>query len=217
MRRLIVVTDQGTATAFASLFDQVLEYPNEIKKDDVVLFEGGTDVNPEMYGQQKGLHTQHPDRDRDQREKLFFIKAQKAGAACLGICRGSQFLTVMCGGKLIQDVTGHCGSHSIFYSSEGIPDIRSLLVTSTHHQMCYPFDLPEKDYFILGWASERLSKYYLNGENKEEVEPPGEPEIIWYPKKRSLAIQGHPEYMGDNDPFPVYCRNLVKTYIFGDK
>lgn len=213
MRRLIVVTDQGTATAFASLFDQVLEYPNEIKKDDVVLFEGGTDVNPEMYGQQRGLHTQHPDYDRDLREKVFFLKAQKAGAACLGICRGSQFLTVMCGGKLIQDVTGHCGSHNMSVWEDDPPVIR---VTSTHHQMCYPFDLPKEDYEIIGYAIPHLSKHYLNGNNKEEVEPPVEPEIIWYPKKRSLAIQGHPEYMGKDEPFPVYCRNLVKKYIFGE-
>ena len=209
-RRLIVVTDQGTALAFSELFDQVLENPDKIEKEDVLLFEGGTDVDPEYYGQKRGGRTQFPNHDRDLREKVFFLKAQKAGAACIGVCRGSQFLTVMCGGKLIQDVTGHCGTHSMMpYSEEHI-----IRVTSTHHQMCYPFDLPQKDYDILGWSYPSLSKHYHNGDNKEEVEPPVEPEIIWYPKQRSLAIQGHPEYLGKNDPFPVYCRNLVKKYIF---
>ena len=211
MRRLIVVTDQGTALAFSELFDQVIENPDKIEKDDVLLFEGGTDVDPEYYGEKRGSRTQFPNHDRDLREKVFFIKAQKVGAACIGVCRGSQFLTVMCGGKLVQDVSGHCGTHSML-TADG-----SMQVTSTHHQMCYPFNLFYNDYLILGWAREHLSKYYHNGENRHIAEPPVEPEIIWYPKQRSLAIQGHPEYLGQNDPFPVYCRELVTSYIFGDK
>jgi hypothetical protein len=82
--------------------------------------------------------------------------------------------------------------------------------------MCYPFDLPVDDYYLLGWAATRYSKHYWNGDNKEEVEPPVEPEIIWYCKTRSLAIQGHPEYMGVNDLFPSYCRKLVERFIFGE-
>ena len=201
---LIIPTDCGVSRVFLPLVDSVLEYPDKITKNDIVLFEGGTDVNPSLYGDPKGSRTGFSDHQRDAKEWKFFNLAQEAGAFCLGICRGAQFLTALSGGKLFQDVTGHTSDHAIL-TDEG----KEFYVTSTHHQMCNPFNLPDGYFELIAWSIPRRSKYYLKGEDKEVEEPPVEPEIIWYPKTRSLAIQGHPEYLVDNATYPVFCRNLV--------
>jgi hypothetical protein len=205
--RLIVSWDYGTSPVFEDMFDSVEFEPGYLTKDDVVLFEGGTDVDPALYGQKLGSRTDNPDRRRDAREKNLFEEAQKVGAACIGVCRGAQLLTVLSGGKLVQHVTGH-GSPHMMITDKG----QQIPVTSTHHQMCNPFDMPKEDVYFLGWAKDRLSKSYLDGDNKE-VDVPLEPEILWFPKTRSLAIQGHPEYVGKNTPFPIHCRKLVSMFI----
>jgi hypothetical protein len=43
-------------------------------------------------------------------------------------------------------------------------------------------------------------------------------EIVWFPKTRSLAIQGHPEYFqSPNALFVLYCRYLVHHLILKEQ
>jgi GMP synthase-like glutamine amidotransferase len=155
---------------------------------DTLLFTGGADISPSLYGEKKGLYTQI-NYNRDIKEQEIFNK--NLNKPKIGICRGSQFLTVMNGGKLFQHVSNHTisGLHSI------ITDGGNFEITSTHHQMMNPFNLPDEDYEMIGYSKIRRSDTYLNGDNEECKLPPVEPEIVLYPKTKSLCIQGHPEYM----------------------
>jgi putative glutamine amidotransferase len=76
---------------------------------DGLIVAGGPDVEPVRYGEEPGVHTQPPNRDRDESELLLLTEAIDAGMPVLGICRGMQLLNVLRGGTLHQhlpDVVG---------------------------------------------------------------------------------------------------------------
>ena len=99
--------------------------------DDVILvvFTGGHDVTPAFYGEQANPQTGNL-QARDVQEAAIFDKAVKLKKNIAGICRGSQFICAMSGGKLVQHVTNHGGNHNV-----RTDDGRLIEVTSTrHHQ-----------------------------------------------------------------------------------
>ncbi len=148
-RRLLTLSNQGVKDQIEHLFDSCRPYREGmgLTSDDVLLFEGGTDVDTKYYMQPKGKYTQDPDTARDFHEKKAFISIQAAGGACYGICRGSQFLTVMNGGQLVQHVSGHGGPHHLLDTFDGVP----IVATSTHHQMMAPMNTNHK---LLAWTNE---------------------------------------------------------------
>jgi hypothetical protein len=220
MKRLVMVSTQGCDRVFEDCFDKVefISRDTIFNKDTTIMFEGGTDVNPALYGEQHGMCTSQSDKRRDAFEGDVFRTAHRAGASFIGICRGAQFLTVMAGGSLIQDVGNHNHNHEIRVIGGCVEGLSRIWVTSTHHQMCNPaLSLKEGDeYILMGWADPCLSRYYLDGMNKHLPKLEVEPEVIWYPKTRSLAIQGHPEYLEKTSVFSTYSRNLVRELIFGE-
>lgn len=189
------------------------------KKDDVdlLLFTGGEDVDPSHYDENKGKYT-FSNINRDQLEISLYNKYIYLPK--LGICRGAQFLTVMSGGKLIQHVEGHdLGHHYIDSNNELLLNYMSsksgLYVTSTHHQMMYPYNLDKNSYQLIGWSKKFLSNIYLNG-NDENIELPDyflEPEIIYYKRHKALAIQGHPEYNNATMEFKLACISLINYLL----
>ena len=115
----------------------------------------------------------------------------------------------MNGGLLVQNVRGHAtfGTHQI-----GTPyDFESYEITSTHHQMQYPFNLDSHDYDLLWIANPRRSEYY---EGDQIAEVPYEPEIVLYHvqgKPKCLAIQGHPEMMRQEAPVLEMLNRLINN------
>lgn len=76
---------------------------------DALIVAGGADINPELYGQLPGPHTETPRPDRDVFEFELTRAAYAMHVPFLGICRGSQMLNVALGGTLIQhlpDIVG---------------------------------------------------------------------------------------------------------------
>ena len=178
---------------------------------DLALFIGGQDVLPSLYGEELGANTQCS-KDRDDYESKYMYNRLSTHTPKLGICRGAQFLTVYAGGKLIQDVSGHAGiaSHPITFAPQyGIGEIP---MTSTHHQMMYPYDLREDKYDVIATSTYYLSNKYHDG-NNENIELPDnfmECEIVHYPHRNSLAIQGHPE----SDSYYSDYKNIILDLIF---
>ena len=101
------------------------------------------------------------------------------------------------------------GMHEIQFADGDV-----ALATSTHHQMMYPFNVGGHQ--IIAWASRPLSDgYELDDNTKLEKMPSNkEPEIVYYPKTRCLAIQLHPEYM-DKSSRVVYKLNELLNQKFG--
>jgi hypothetical protein len=183
--------------------------PETQEEADVVIFSGGRDVAPAMYGCLPHPATDaDPERDRLEAEVFARIRPDQLA---LGICRGAQMLCVLNGGILVQD----CKNHYLRGAFHDITDGRQRYpMTSTHHQMQYPFLLPPNDYTLLWWA-DRLSGVWEG----DRIDPApilerGEPEIVVYHrpgKPVCLAVQGHPERMLCS-PTAAFIYRLICEY-----
>lgn len=111
---------------------------------DLIIFTGGSDVNPAYYGEQP-----HPSVSfsaaRDSAEfgilrRLlnFNLLGEHKRPFMLGVCRGLQILNVALGGSLVQDLysedRGHKYIHSLTFSNPEHPLAWLQTVNSLHHQ-----------------------------------------------------------------------------------
>ncbi|HET8689262.1 MAG TPA: gamma-glutamyl-gamma-aminobutyrate hydrolase family protein [Methanosarcina sp.] len=174
---------------------------------DLVCFTGGEDVTPSYYGAGKHPRT-HNSELRDQIEKRLFQQAVSMGIDMVGICRGGQFLNVMNGGKMYQDVSRHTQDHVIVdrFTNERI------FATSTHHQMM----IPGPGSVVVATAMQGGFKEYVTEEGeivreKEEENLP-DTEIVYYDKTASLCFQPHPEF--GTLELQEYFKNLLSRIFF---
>jgi gamma-glutamyl-gamma-aminobutyrate hydrolase PuuD len=224
-KKILLVNDMGSYfSPFEHLGMKAVSDLQELKDNPdsiaLVVFTGGHDVSPGLYGKNPHPRTMASAR-RDATEVDVFNLARGNNIPMAGICRGAQFLCVMAGGSLVQDVTNHAGGqHTInveWPGKEGDPGVIS--VTSSHHQMQYPFDLPKAEYKILGWGTDTRSSHYamdnktvlLRAEASEQLK--SEPDVIWYPTINALAAQYHPEWMDEDSGGFLYFKELVSHYL----
>lgn len=166
---------------------------------DFVVFTGGADVSPHLYGQQKHARTR-TDPSRDMGEKALFEFCVKNGIPMVGICRGAQFLHVMNGGELYQHVSGHTGAHDIIdVTTSDRTVVRN--VSSTHHQMLKING--KMDLIAIAEDVATLREFGPNSEGATMIETKAgrsiidpEVEACFYKDTMSLCFQGHPEYKG---------------------
>lgn len=159
---------------------------------DLIQFTGGSDVTPQLYGE--GKHrTTWASAERDRGEAIVFEVGRQYGIPMAGICRGGQFLNVMCGGKMWQDVDNHgiSGTH-IAHCHVTDADIQ---VTSTHHQMMIPG--PTGD--IIMTAAEATRKESCNDIGRvltRIVQPDEHSDIegVHYIHENVMCFQPHPEF-----------------------
>ena len=207
-----------TGSSYTSWLKDV-ELVKEIKDADLVMFTGGEDISPALYGELEVGKETYVNVSRDRVEERMFHEALELGIPMIGICRGGQLLNALSGGKMIQHVTGHHSPHTI-KTSEG----EFYVMSSCHHQMMYPYHLEEKeDFELLAWSADPQSRTYLNGKNEEWEDEEtemllcesafAEPEIIFYPKTKCLCIQGHPEFSQVPDQTIKYLLKLVDTLL----
>jgi putative glutamine amidotransferase len=69
---------------------------------DGLIFSGGADLDPALYGQQAHEATSGVSRERDHAELALLTAALERDMPVLAICRGSQVLNVARGGDLVQ-------------------------------------------------------------------------------------------------------------------
>lgn len=194
---------------FASMFTRCipLEADSLITPEDVVFFDGGTDVDPALYGELPHVATGPSDRTRDKREKEAFVRAQAVKARCFGVCRGAQFLCVMSGGKLVQHVSGHQSGHMIIANSGD-----AIYSESSHHQVMWPYEIP---HVLIAWADQNAQqRFVVSDEYGKTFEDDRLPEMIYCKDTRSLCIQGHTEWMSTKDPFSSFTKQLVREFLF---
>lgn len=169
-------------------FEQGFVGARSVEDADIVCFTGGEDVDPSLYGQEPH-RTTHFNPARDGRESQIYGEALALRKPMVGICRGAQFLNVMNGGKLWQDVNNHAigGGHDILLTST---NTIYKEMTSTHHQQM----VAAEDGEILGLAC--LSTKKSNDKEVLERDKPemDDQEIVWYPDTLSLCFQPHPEF-----------------------
>lgn len=80
-----------------------------IDKLDGMLFSGGADVEPALYGAEREPECGPADQARDVVEMSLMDACMKRRMPVLGICRGCQLINVALGGTLVQDVPKRYG------------------------------------------------------------------------------------------------------------
>ena len=197
-------------------FNQVFDSGVEVVADEVskslaaLVIWGGADISTGLYDEDGGKWT-HANRDlsaRDKKEVDACKAAIAQGIPIIGVCRGAQLLCALAGGKLIQHVEGHNGGDHAITTSDG----REMRTSSVHHQMMYPYAVKHE---LLAWSKTPRSYLYCfnnKDEPKRHLEHP-EAEVVWFPEIKGLAIQGHPEFMREDEEFVSYCMELVRKYI----
>lgn len=157
---------------------------------DLIQFTGGEDVTPMFYNESPHPQTYY-NPERDQYEADIFYNALALGKPMAGICRGGQFLNVMCGGRMFQHVTKHCQDHLITDVESG----ELILVTSTHHQMMRP----SRYGHVVAYANQNSVKEHVENNKIVTIIEANEwqdIEVVEYPHERVLCFQPHPEFPG---------------------
>jgi putative glutamine amidotransferase len=131
---------------------------------DGIIFSGGSDLDPTLYG-----HEPHPETtlirpERDRGELTLIAAVLERDIPTLAICRGMELLNIACGGTLEQhlpdrtDEVHHKGGHGVYASHEVSikPDSKlgeilgsSAVVRSHHHQAP---DVVGRDLIEVAWA-----------------------------------------------------------------
>jgi len=183
------------------------EVVNDIGKATILQFVGGADISPSMYKRKR-----HPstisDWKLDKREEYFFKYGILHNLPMAGICRGGQFLNVMCGGELYQDVDNHTISGT--HSCRDVLTNKIFEVTSTHHQIM----VPGVDSIVLGVSRESTYKIYFDRWHHERKIDTKmyDNEIILYKKRKTLCFQPHPEFPKYPELRKIYFEYL-NTYL----
>ncbi len=225
MERKIYIVDGGMGMGAGTWMGT--KFVKNMEDADLVVFTGGQDINPSLYGEPRHPLTHYSQR-RDDYEVTEFKKAQSMGKNLLGICRGAQLLCAMAGGKLVQHQENN-GSHVVHRNDiEFGPD--EYLVTSCHHQAQYPWGLPYGDWTLLGHSIDQ-SFFHEDGNKKELLEGMAhvcewgggragnslvEVEDVYYGKIKALAIQSHPEWCSKDSPTIAHYRKLLDAMEAGD-
>lgn len=201
---------EGTGTTYP--FDKVFPQGKNLSKGfdgvDAVVLWGGTDIHPSYYKQQAHpsnqvrLHKTPSARDRF--EWKVMRQAKSLNIPIIGVCRGAQFVCAFAGGSLIQHMSGHHSPHYITTNSG-----ETMLTTSCHHQMMQP---DKVEHELLAWSTEKRSHFYED-DRSINLDLDVEPEIVYFPQVRGLAIQGHPEWAQDSERFVSYVNELVRSHL----
>ena len=202
MKKVYVLGHESDADWLIPLYDEIhiisyLEHPGDIvAKVDLLIFTGGQDISPSLYGEY--YPEIHFSPDRDAREVAWFKWAVEHNVPMFGICRGMQLLNALTGGKLIPDVNNHYQNHSVHtHFSKEVSMFHEFQVNSIHHQMC----IPPKTARLLAWARYQAFQDGI------------EPEALWFPTVRALGVQWHPEMMDTDSKATQFIYSQLVKYL----
>jgi putative glutamine amidotransferase len=180
--------------------------PEELEEGGCLVVWGGGDISPSLYKKEVSKYTGASAilSHRDYVEWNLMKRAKELEMPIIGICRGAQMLCALAGGFLIQDVTNHTRSHAV-----ETEDGKKFIVSSLHHQMLCPFEVDHK---LIAWSANRLSDHYMDV--NESVEMATEPEFVWFPQNKGIAIQWHPEFMPVSSHANEYVKKSIEKLVF---
>ena len=196
-----IATEPGVEVVKLSFHDQ---NATDVESCDGILFSGGEDVHPALYGKPEfvenyGLKEIIPARDQFEYEVIE--KALEAKKPVLGICRGLQLINVYLGGSLLPDIPSlsRSNAHGKISGQDQLHEIRVESLSMLHE--------------ITGRGKGQVNSAHHQGVDKPagklKISAFGEPSIIeameWEnPLHKSwlLLVQWHPERMQDlSSPF----------------
>lgn len=211
-------TPSNGIEGFNSLFtkSKVLNNEKTLTGIDALILWGGSDIATSFYNEKPydTYQSAYPSK-RDLFEWELIRRAFKKGVPIIGVCRGAQMMCAFAGGKLVQDVTHHQASHPVVtYDGKTFHNTKSA-----HHQMLFPYDLPEEDYEILATVDKNRSNRYAGLSIEEKTlfttNEQLEPECVFFPGIKGFGVQGHPEWENHSD-YQKWLEVEVLVRLFGE-
>jgi len=154
---------------------------------DGLVFAGGSDLDPALYRAAPHPETTGIRPERDAGEAPLMAAALQRDAPVLGICRGMQLMSVVCGGSLVQhlpEAVGH-DDHRAADGSYALHKVRLqpgsrahsilgdlLSVPSYHHQGI----ASAGSLTITGWAHDETPEVVENPDARFAVG------VLWHPE-----------------------------------
>jgi putative glutamine amidotransferase len=155
---------------------------------DGLVFSGGSDVDPEMYGQEPHPETKDVVPERDRAEMALLQQALARDLPVLAVCRGSQVLNVARGGDLVQHLPEVVGDEKHKHTPGAFADHDVSLEAGTRLSELLGERAPVKSHHHQGLG--RLGSGLREAARAED----GTLEAVEDPSKRfALGVLWHPE------------------------
>lgn len=192
---IVAIERAGGIPVILPITEDIETLTTLIEKLDGVLFSGGSDIDPNFYGEYPrfGLGMIEPKRDIHEvrlAQKVLF----ETTLPVLGICRGMQLLTVATGGTLFQDL-----------SSQKPEGINHSVPKAVRHHAFHPvkiekesilFDIYQVEEIGVNSFHHQAVKELGKGFKTTMTAPDGIVEgMEWEDSRFVVAVQWHPEMM----------------------
>lgn len=182
-----------------------------IETIDGLLLSGGSDLNPDYYGEEPLPELGVVIPERDEFEMALVEHALKRNIPIFGICRGMQVLNVALGGTLYQDLPSQFGAD--------IKHRQSTPKSQPTHEV--EVDTPSKVAEVLDDTTVKVNSYHhqaikdlASGLKACAWSPDGIIEAVEatdYPDRWLLGVQWHAEAMRQVEP---ENRNLFEALVY---
>jgi putative glutamine amidotransferase len=116
----------------------ISENESTVSDSKLIIFSGGEDINPEIYGEENRFSFFN--KERDSVELKILEESLRLNKKILGVCRGHQLINAYLGGKMVQDLRkdlkiNHGGKHKLkFLTKNSTIKDHFEFVNSMHHQ-----------------------------------------------------------------------------------
>jgi putative glutamine amidotransferase len=162
--------------------------PETLDALDGLLFTGGSDLDPELYGQDAHAETNDIVPQRDSAEIALLRAALERDLPVLAVCRGSQVLNVALGGDLVQHLPDVVGDEKHKHTPGVFADHDVDVVPGTRVQQILGDRAPVKSHHHQGYG--RLGEGLREAARAED----GTVEALEDPSRRfALGVLWHPE------------------------
>ena len=155
---------------------------------DGLLFSGGSDLDPELYGQDAHPETNGVVPERDRSEIALLRAALERDMPVLAVCRGSQVLNVALGGDLVQHLPDIVGDEKHKHTAGEFADHDVELDPGTRVQGILGDHAPVKSHHHQGYG--KLGSGLRSAARAED----GTVEALEDPERRfAIGVLWHPE------------------------
>ena len=162
--------------------------PETLDALDGLLFSGGSDLDPELYGQDAHAETNDVVPERDSAEIALLRSALERDMPVLAVCRGSQVLNVALGGDLVQHLPDVVGDEKHKHTPGVFADHDVDVLPGTRVQQILGDRAPVKSHHHQGYG--RLGRGLQEAARAED----GTVEALEDPSRRfALGVLWHPE------------------------
>jgi putative glutamine amidotransferase len=175
---------------------------------DALIFSGGADLDPDLYGQDSHPETAGVQTARDRGELALLIGALERDLPVLAICRGSQILNIARGGDLVQHLPDVVGDERHKHTPGTFADHDVTLDEGTRLEELLGERAPVKSHHHQGFG--RIGEGLRVAAHAED----GTVEAVEAPDRRfALGVLWHPEAGEDMKLFEALVEEAARAHV----